>query len=156
MNNEMIKQSIKELNTNWTWEAVESDENRKALVDGKNKRMEVVVTTAEGEELQFVLGYRPEDKNLRIFTRNKTCMLQWRTDITTGRGNRFILAIYGTGNNPATASIVNHADFCDNPLDMKDEDATFLEMMYPEVAELVKYFGEALSLAQDKFNKGDY
>lgn len=154
MNTQLIKASLTNLNTNWTWDAVANDPLRSVMLDGNAKSVDVV---AGPDNLEFTMRYRPDDENLRIFTRNDFAMVQWRTDIQTGRGNRFVVVLFDkSGEKQPQAFILNHNEFTDNPENPSEKEIEFLKMIHPETAELLQHFDEALQKSMEVFKSGKY
>lgn len=151
VNNESkIKEAISRLYSEWAWEAISDHLTRKAVIhklEGDVGGIVVRVASEGGYAYSFKVNHKKENGDVRIWVTTKNYLVQWRTSPeVVGKGNRLVVRSFSKG---ASTDRLPVEDLFLDPSDVDSGEIMLLGMMYPELAEMLPLFPEAL----DEFDK---
>lgn len=141
-----IKEAIRRLYSEWTWGAISGHLTRKAVIhklEGDVGGIVVRVASKGGHADSFKINHKRENGDARIWVTTKNYLVQWRTSPdVTGKGNRLVVRSFSKG---ASTDRLPVEDLFLDPLDVDSGEIMLLGMMYPELAEMLPLFPDALN-----------
>lgn len=145
-----IKDVIEGLARGWSWACVQKHPDRAKLL---SKRLEGVgidieVPTGPNFSRNFTFRHEKKNKDLRIWTKSQTGLLQWRTD--PDKGDRLVYVAFGK---KATTEKVPLEEIFMDPWHVDEGEVGMFEMLYPDLVLLIPSFAEAIRLADEKLEK---
>lgn len=133
-----IKHVIERLGRDWNFGEVSRHNQRKSLM-GPFGDIKVLVPAGPNLTQSFSFQYKKDTKDIRIWTKTFTGLLQWRTSME--KGNRLVYRPFGKD---STTERVDLEDIFMDPLNVEDDEVAMFEMLYAELLPLIPLFGEAL------------
>lgn len=145
-----IKDTIEKLATDWSWSAVKEHRNRQVLIKVRRFRSLTVKVPHEFGEQLFDIRHEPEKgkHDLRIWTKTKGGLLQWRT--CPIKGDRLVYVKFG---NQEVDKVALEDIFLD-PVHVDESEVDFFKVMYPDLAKPLPLFSEAVDLVDEKIRMG--
>lgn len=141
-----IKETIELLSREWSWNKVKNNPVR-SLVLSKGfvgKGMLCDVPSGPNYSLRFQLRHDPAKGDLRMWTKTKTGLIQWRT--CPVKGDRIVYQPFG---GKRDAERIAMEDIFMDPSSIDEGEVELFKVLYGEIENLVPLFKEA----SKKFNE---
>ena len=136
-----IKDTIELLSREWTWNAVKDHPQRKILLTKKTMGG-IVTQVATGPKFtrEFKVQHKPENKDLRVWTKTTAGLIQWRT--CPVKGDRLVYQPFGGNRQSERLSL---EEIFMDPTCVEEDEVEMFKMLYSELGPLIPLFSTAMS-----------